>query len=118
VLVERQRCQSAGTVSDTEGEVLDSRSLVRPHCLCGPAHWSQKTDQGDPVDDPEARVARLLCVHIGQLDRVSLVGDMLDLTGRRTAVHAGSQRSGAPASSSRPNFSSSFTIPPPWALLV
>lgn len=85
--------------------------------------WTSALEQRTPTkvtpkDDPEARGARLLCVRIRQLDRVSLVGDMLDLTGRRTAVHAGSQRSGAPASSSCPNFSSSFTLPLPWALLV
>jgi hypothetical protein len=56
-----------------------------------------------------ARAARLLCVLCLRI-RVSLVGDMLDLTGRRPALHAGSQRSGAPATSSLPDFSSSFFI--------
>ena len=85
----------------------DSGSLVRPRCLCGPESWSQK--KMARRSRGSARVARLLCVLCLRI-RVSLVGDVLDLTGRRPALHAGSQRSAAPATSSLPDFSSSFFI--------
>jgi hypothetical protein len=99
------------------------RFLTAVRSFARTAYVDQRTGARRPQTPTPLMIPRpallACCACVSELhDRVSLVGDMLDLTGRRTAVHAGSQRSGAPASSSCPNFSSSFTLPPPWALLV
>jgi hypothetical protein len=110
-----RRCQRAGTASDTEGEVLDSRSLA--------AYVDRLTGARRPAakEIPRLPAWPACCACVSELDRVSLVGDVLVLTGRRPALHAGSQRSGAHAlfrPFSLHTFSSFLHTPPPWALLV